>query len=338
MHPNKANILITGATGFLGSRILERLIAQKHEGVIFAAGRSLKSFATIESPQVHYLLGDLSDPGYVNSLFADRNIRFVINCAAKTAAWGRYEDFYQANVLSQKYLIEESSKAGVLRFVHISTPSIYFDFRDRIGIREADPLPARMVNHYAATKLEADQLLEESHLSWIALRPRALIGRGDTVIMPRVIRAFDEGKLKIIGNGENLVDLSSVSNVVDAVMLSLTAGKNATHRIYNISNGNPVRLWEILGNTLARLDRKLSPKKIPYGLAMALATLMETSRKLTRNYQEPALTRYGVGTIGLSFSLDISMAQQYLGYQPRQSVHEAIEEFLVWYKSLNNEG
>lgn len=338
MHPEKANILITGATGFLGSRILERLAAQKSEGLIFAAGRTLKSFAMVDSPGVRYLLGDLADPGYVKSLFADREIRFVINCAAKTAAWGRYEDFYHANVLSQKYLIEESMKAGVLRFVHISTPSIYFDFRDRMGIRESDPLPTRMVNHYAATKLEADKLLETSQLSWIALRPRALVGRGDTVIMPRVIRAFDEGKLKIIGNGENLVDLSSVSNVVDAVMLSLTAGESATNRIYNISNGNPVRLWEILGSTLAQLDRKLSPKKIPYGLAMAVATLMELSRRLTRNYHEPALTRYGVGTIGLSFSMDISKAQRHLGYQPRQSVHEAIEEFLAWYKALKDEG
>ncbi|MEZ4826175.1 MAG: NAD-dependent epimerase/dehydratase family protein [Bacteroidia bacterium] len=325
------NIVVTGATGFLGFRILERLAESGFPGKIIAAGRTMKPGAIVTGENITYLLGDLSDPAYVESLFS-HSPRYVINCAALSSPWGTYEEFFHANVLSQQHLIAFSEKYRISRFVYISTPSMYFDFHHRWNIRESDPLPRKFVNHYAATKREAEILLEKSSLEWISLRPRALTGRGDTVIMPRVIRACDEGKLRVIGKGDNQVDITPVSNVVDAVMLALSAPVQACGQPYNISNGDPVLLWKMLGGVLQRLNRNLPDRKVPFAVAMAAATLMETTARLSRAKKEPALTRYSVGTIGLSFSMDITHAKNRLGYTPRQSVAEAIDEFVEWYK------
>ncbi|MEZ4771862.1 MAG: NAD-dependent epimerase/dehydratase family protein [Bacteroidia bacterium] len=329
----EGNILLTGATGFLGFRILERLVENRFPGKIIASGRILKPGAEISADNVHYILGDLSDPQYVESLFVQGEISYVIHCAALSSPWGKYEEFFKANVLPQQSLVGISEKHKIRRFVHISTPSLYFDFYNRLGIKESDPLPHKFVNHYAATKREAEILLEKSNLEWISLRPRALVGRGDTVIMPRVIRAYDEGKLRIIGDGKNVVDITPVSNVVDAVMLSLTAGEAACGKKYNIANGAPVQLWDVLRDVLRRLDRNLPDKKVPLSVAMAAATVMEVTARWLFANREPALTRYSVGTIGLSFSMDILLAQKNLGYNPRQSVEEAISEFVEWYKN-----
>lgn len=333
MELPEGNILLTGATGFLGFRVLERLVEGSFRGKIIASGRSIKPGAVVSSSNVQYLLGDLADLQYVESLFAQCQINYVIHCAALSSPWGKYETFFSANVLSVQYLTQTAEKHGVRRFIHISTPSLYFDFYNRMGIKESDPLPGKFVNHYAATKREAEIVLEKSNLKWVALRPRALVGRGDTVIMPRVIRAYDEGKLRVIGDGKNVVDITPVSNVVDAVLLSMKAKEDACGKKYNIANGAPVQLWDLLRDVLQRLDRRLPEKKIPFAVAMAAATLMEgTARWLLAN-REPALTRYSVGTIALSFSMDISLAQEYLGYKPRQSVEEAISEFVAWYKN-----
>lgn len=331
------NFVLTGSTGFLGSRVLEALLENYPGSNIIAAGRRIKPFASFDSPRVLYRLGDLGERNYVSSLFSEIPIHYVINCAALSSPWGKYEDFYHANVRSQKFLIEESTSRGIERYVHISTPSVYFDFKDRLGVKESDALPSNMPNFYAQTKLAADELLQESKLSWIALRPRALIGRGDTVIMPRVIRAVDEGRLRIIGGGTNRVDLTPVANVVHAVLLSLSAPENASREVYNISNGAPVELWPLLSEAITRMGRKAPDRKVPLGLVMTVAGLMEFFSKWFQANKEPTLTRYGVGTLAYNFSLDISKARERLGYIPRQSVGEALDEFLDWYQRLNHE-
>ncbi|MEO0734037.1 MAG: NAD-dependent epimerase/dehydratase family protein, partial [Bacteroidota bacterium] len=206
---------------------------------------------------------------------------------------------------------------------------LYFNGQDRYGVKESDPLPEPLVNAYARTKRRAELLLEASALPFVILRPRALIGRGDTVILPRLLRAYDAGRLRVIGDGKNRIDLTPVSNVVDAILLALTTetGLNAT---YNIANGEPVAVWPLVNDLLVRLGRQPLTQRVPTALALAVAGLMETKSRWT-NYAEPVLTRYSVGTLACSFSLDITKARAELGYRPRQTTAAAIEEFINWY-------
>ena len=209
------NILLTGSTGFLGFRTLERLVKLNYVDKIIATGRSLQKSRKISHPKVKYILGDLSDKAFVNTLIKDIDI--VINTASLSSPWGSEASFYLANIQTQKNIISSSEITGVKRFIYISSPSIYYNGEDRIMVKEKDPLPTRFVNNYSKTKREAEVLLENSNLNYIIIRPRAIIGRGDTVIMPRLIKAHSDGRLKIIGNGENKVDLTSVNNVVESI-------------------------------------------------------------------------------------------------------------------------
>lgn len=326
----KKRILITGATGFLGFRTTEALAEKEDVEQIIAAGRTLKKDATVVSGKVEYCLGDLQDMDYVHSLF-EKGITHIVHCAALSSPWGKYQEFYQANVIPQKNLIEAAELNGIKRFIYISTPSIYFDFKDKWNVSEKDPLPQQFVNQYAVTKREAEILLEQSNLEFISLRPRALIGRGDTVILPRLIRAVKENKLKIIGSGKNKVDVTSVANVVEAIYLSLNADNNSLNEHYNISNGNPVDLWEMIGSTLNQLNLSLPENKIPFVVIKNIAAVMELFARIF-SLKEPVLTKYSVGTLAMNFTMDITKAKDKLNYQAIMTTEEAVEEFVVWYK------
>ena len=322
-------ILLTGATGFLGFRTLERLLEETGVKSIIAVGRSIKPTHKINHPKVTYQLGDLTDADFVNGLM--KNVSHVIHAAALSSPWGAYEEFERANITTQQNLIRAAEKANVERYVFISTPSMYFEMKDRLNVKESDSLPLKMVNAYAKTKRLAEVELEKSDLKYVTLRPRALTGRGDTVIMPRLIRAYDEGRLKIIGNGKNIADLTSVSNVADAIWLSLKAEEKALNQVYNITNGEPVVLWESIADVLSKLGKTPPQKKVPFGVVKTVAAAMELKSKLT-NKKEPALTKYGVGTLAKSLTMDISKATELLNYQPRMTTTEAIDEFVKWYK------
>ncbi len=327
----RGNILVTGATGFLGARVVERLLNEHVEGRIIAAGRQLKPHNHLSAPTLEYKLGNLSDRDYVKSLFTGQSIRFVINCAGLSSPWGSFEAFYQANVLSVELLINEATKAGVERFIHISSPAVYSDFTDKLQVKESDPIPEKKVNAYSETKWMSEEILRKSTVPWITIRPRVMIGRWDTVLMPRAIRAGREGNLMVIGDGKNLTDLTPVSNVVDAILLALDASPEALYEDYNISSGDARHMWDLLRDGLSRLGIVLPDWKVPVWLAMGAAAIMEFWSKWFKNGQEPALTRYSVGSVSQSFTLDISKARRLLGYEPDQTVDEAVEEFFDWY-------
>tara|TARA_B110001452_G_scaffold37271_2_gene28528 strand:+ start:1297 stop:2283 length:987 start_codon:yes stop_codon:yes gene_type:complete len=321
------NILLTGATGFLGFRTLERLVQLSNVHKIVATGRILRKSREILNPKVEYVLGDLKDKLFVSTILKDIDI--VINTASLSSPWGSKDDFYLANVLTQKNIISSSKILGVNRFIYISSPSIYYNGMDRTMVKEKDPLPTRFVNNYSKTKREAEVLLENSNLKYIIIRPRAIIGRGDTVIMPRLIKAHSEGRLKIIGNGENRVDLTSVDNVVESIVLSINATSKALNNTYNITDGNPVSLWDSINIVLKGIGKEQVHKIVKFKVAYFAASILEWVSWITR--KEPSLTKYSIGVLTKTFTLDISKAIDLLNYKPIISTEESIEEFINWY-------
>tara|TARA_B100001057_G_scaffold61758_1_gene55094 strand:+ start:81 stop:1064 length:984 start_codon:yes stop_codon:yes gene_type:complete len=323
-------ILLTGATGFLGFRTLEYLVGFNYVKSIIATGRKLDEKRKIVNSKVKYILGDLTNEIFVNEL--TYNVDVIINTAALSSPWGIKKEFEIANVLTQKYLIQSASRNKISRFIYISSPSVYYNGKDRFNVKESDSLPKNFVNHYSKTKREAEILLEDSALDYIILRPRAIIGRGDTVIMPRLINAYNLGRLKIIGNGKNLVDLTSVLNVAHAIERSIVANERAINNIYNITDAEPVLLWKNINTVIEGIGMKRIKNKINFGVANSAAFFLELiSKYITK--KEPSLTRYSVGVLSKNFTLDISKAKKILAYSPIIKTDESINEFIKWFKS-----
>ena len=322
-------ILITGATGFLGSRLVE--IMSTIKGLeILATGRTLKTQNISKKSNLKYVLGNLEDTKFVDSLV--KGIDTIIHTAALSSQMGNPKDFQRANVEATKHLLKAAKANKIKKFIFISSPSVYFRFKHQLELKESDTLP-KPVNSYAYSKREAEKLVQSSKIPYIILRPRALIGRGDKVIMPRILRAHREGRLMRMGDETNRVDITPVSNVVDAIILALDADKKAVNQIYNISNGKPELLWPVLDKLLSQLQLPQPTKQISLKLVLVVAKLMELHAKWINGYREPALTVYGVGTLTMSFGMDISKAKKLLGYHPNQSVQEALNEFVEWYTS-----
>jgi nucleoside-diphosphate-sugar epimerase len=201
-------------------------------------------------------------------------------------------------------------------------------------VGEDDPLPPP-INHYAATKREAERLVRAAHaegLSSIILRPRAIFGPGDTTIFPRILRALETGRLPVIGDAHNRVDLTYIDNAVQAVERALAAPDAVCGQAYNITNGEPVLLWE----TLRWLCRELAlppPRgRVPRSLGMLLGGALELYHHALRPNEEPKLTRYSVQVLACTMTLDISRARRQLGYAPDVTVQQGLTRFVAWWK------
>tara|TARA_B100000900_G_scaffold335819_1_gene297446 strand:- start:15057 stop:16046 length:990 start_codon:yes stop_codon:yes gene_type:complete len=326
-------ILITGASGFLGFRTIEYLV-ERSDFYIIAAARTRRDERTIISDRVQYFFGDLMDANYVQSLFKTP-IFAVVNCASLSSPWGKKRAFRTANIVTQENLVEVSLKSKVNRFIYISSPSIYVNHKNRLNITEETAL-FPPVNAYSWSKQRAEKIVRYSGLPHIILRPRALVGRGDTIIFPRLIRAHLGGKLKIMGNGTNICDITGVMNMAHAIYCSLKAeDKSALNQDYNITNDEPIKLWTTINKVLTELGYDEVKGRISKRAAYTIAFVLESISRLTTS-KEPVLLRYSVSTLSCSMTFDITKAKKRLNYAPLLSTDESIEEFINWYKSLKS--
>ncbi|MBP8172266.1 MAG: NAD-dependent epimerase/dehydratase family protein [Pseudomonas sp.] len=323
-------ILVTGASGFIGGRFARFALEQGL--TVRVNGRRPEAVQHLTKRGAEFVQGDLSDPDLVHRLC--RDVEMVVHCAGAVGTWGTYQHFHQANVVVTQNVIEGCLGQQVRRLVHLSSPSVYFDGKAHVGLRE-EQVPKRFVDHYGATKYLAEQKVMEAQefgLEVIALRPRFVTGAGDTSIFPRLIEMHRKGRLMVIGDGLNKVDFTSVQNLNDALFSSLLAAGPALGKVYNISNGAPVPLWDVVNFVLRQFGLPPVSKHMPFGLAYAAATLNESVCKLLPGRPEPALFRLGVAVMGRDFSLDISRARQYLDYDPQVPIWTALEEFCTWWK------
>lgn len=325
--------LITGATGFLGGALTRRLYSMGWH--ITALGRNVSKLKNLESEGMQVLQVDLEDKENMSDVCKDQDI--VFHCAALPSPWGNFEAFYQANVIGTRNVICGCEQHKVKRLVYVSTPSLYFGYSSRVNVKETDILP-EPVSNYAATKILAEEEIDKAFadgLATISIRPRAIFGPGDTVIFPRLIPRLQSGKLLILGDGENIVDLTYIENVVNALLLCAESPASTLGKKYNISNDEPVKIWKLIERICTELDLPAPKRKISYRTANAAASVLEFIYTLIPTHPEPPLTRISVSMMANSTTLDISAAKNELGYKPRVSVDEGFELFMKWWKEKN---
>jgi nucleoside-diphosphate-sugar epimerase len=318
-----AHILVTGASGFLGAHVMARLAALAIPAL--GLGRDAKRCAALEAAGHAMLRLDLSRPFDAAADRALDGVDAIVHCAALSAPFGRLVDFETANVTATRNLVEFARRQGVRRFVHISSPTVCFAYRDQLGVSEDAALPPP-VNHYARTKRQAEEIvLAAPEIGPVVLRPRGIYGVGDRTLLPRLLQVARSRPLPLFRAGKARIDLTYSDDVVDAVLAALSAGNAAEGHIFNISGGEVVPVRDIAEAACARAGVQPRWREMPLWPAMLAAGLAETVAELLPGRPEPPVTRYGLGLFAYAQSLDIAKAGRILEWIPKVSFEEGLD-------------
>lgn len=326
-----SHYVVTGATGFLGGRLTEVLRSQNK--TVIALGRNSEKGARLADLGAEFHSVSLSNRAKLETLIPKDSI--VIHCAALSSPWGKETEFYKHNVLGTRNIGTVALSQKAARFIHISTPSVYVSRGSRLGIREEEALPPKMINLYAQSKLMAEkeiELLSGLGLPVVTLRPQGIFGPKDPSILPRLIRVAKKGFIPVIGEENVQIDLTYVDNVVDSILASVDASAEALGQKFNITNGEPIHQHETLRTLLEQIGLPVKDKNIPLKTAERVARTLEFAYRNLPIPGEPLLTLYSVYTLAFSRTLDIARAQRLLKYNPQVSFQEGLERYVRWYK------
>jgi nucleoside-diphosphate-sugar epimerase len=320
-------VLVTGGTGFLGRKLVERLLA---------AGRPVTVLARTPAPDlaargVRFVRAAVDDAEAVMAACA--GVSTVFHVAAKVGVWGRHEDFFRANVLGTRAVIAGCRRHGVRRLVHTSTPSVVYNGHDLRDADETLPLTTRCPSAYPLTKAQAEREVLSANgpdLRTVALRPHLIWGEGDPHLVPRVLARARTGRLRIVGRGENRVDMVHVDNAVDAHLLAERAVEGvAGGRAYFITNGEPVVLWEWINALLVSLGEPAVTRRVPLGVAWTGGVLCEGVWRLANLAGEPPMTRFVAAELAKDHWFSLAAARRDLGYEPRVSMQEGTARLIA---------
>jgi nucleoside-diphosphate-sugar epimerase len=323
-HTASTTALVTGGGGFLGGAIVKRLLARGERVHTFQRN----SYPELAESGATNHQGDLTDLGAVDR--AMRGCDVVFHAAAKVGVWGRYRDFFAANVEGTRHVIEACRRNRVRRLVYSSSPSVVFDGRGGHGIDESAPYPKRYLSPYPKTKALAERLVlaaNDDELATVSLRPHLIWGPGDRHLVPRIVHRARTGKLRLVGTGENLVDVVYIDNAVEAHILAadaLAPEAACAGRAYFISNGEPRRLGELINQILAAACVPPVRRSISPHLAYVVGAILETVHAAFRIEAEPLITRFMVRELATSHWFDLTAARRDLGYEPAISIDEGL--------------
>ncbi len=308
-------VLVTGGGGFLGRSIVERCLARGYTVRVF--GRS--PLPTELVTRVEFWQGDLADAATVAT--AIKGCDYVFHVAAKAGVWGPWEDYVRANIIGTENIIHACQTYGVKALIYTSTPSVVFNGEAFQGADERLPYGEHFLCAYAETKATAERRALEAasaQLKVCALRPHLIWGPGDHHLFPRVLASARAGKLRIVGDGTNRVDVTHVDTAAEAHLGALDAllAGGANGKAYFLSQGEPVNLWEFINRLLVGAGLPPVTKQISLRRAYAVGALMEAVWTIFRFKGEPPMTRFVAVELAKDHWFDVSAAQRDLALKP----------------------
>jgi 2-alkyl-3-oxoalkanoate reductase len=316
--------LVTGATGGLGREVVSQLLMAGYR--VTATGRDSAIGAALGT---RFVAADLV--GHPLDALVT-NVDVVFHLAALSSPWGRFEDYHRINVEVTVRLLQAARAAGAAAFVYASTPSIYAEARDRIGLTEASSIAVRFANAYAATKYAgecATLACDTEGFRTIAIRPRAIVGPHDTVLLPRLMKAAARRRFPLPGGGHALIEPTDVRDAAAAFLAADSCRARAGGLAVNISGGDPRTLKSLLEIIFAQTEQGVRFASVPVGLAMAGAGVMEAIAALLPHRPEPPATRYMIKTLAFSQTMRLDRAKALLDWTPRHNVEAMVANALA---------
>lgn len=321
-------ILITGAGGFLGSHIA-KLLSNDNDNKIFNLSRT--HHLDLDDLGVETIRCDISKKDQVESVDLS-SFDVIFHVAAIAGIWGKQEDFYNVNFIGTKNLVDHAKNSGVKSFIYTSTPSVVFGDSDiEFGDEKLD-YPSEYYTDYARTKSLAEKYVKDHsdhEFKSVSLRPHLIWGPGDPHLIPRVIEKARLGKLKMVGEGENLVDIIFVENAARAHVKAWNAlekNPDLSGNAYFIGQERPVKLWEFINTILEKKNIRPVSGYVSFQTAFYIGWLLEILYRIFGIYKpEPPMTRFVALQLAKSHYFSHEKAREEIGYNPEISIEEGLE-------------
>lgn len=329
--------LVTGATGLLGSHITEKLVHASQKVRVLVRKTSDTTF--LDRLGVEKVIGDLTSPADCEK--ACKGVEIVYHAAAKVGDWGPWPDFQKHTIDATDNLARAAQKVGVRRFLHISSISAYGHPNGKnLVLDETAPLGANVHrwSYYTIAKVAVEKALWQMHreqdFPLTIIRPSWLYGPRDRLSIARLHRMISTGRIKILGFGNNRLNVVFAGNVADACLLA--AQKDvALGQAYNCSNDGQITQIEYLALWAQAFNCPAPHRKVPYWLAYSLAFDLEVIGRLFKFPQPPFITRYSVWLMGRDVYFPTDKARQQLGWQSNVSYEQGIKLTADWYLKHN---
>lgn len=326
--------LVTGATGFLGSHIVERLLEDKQPVRVIVRPGSDTGF--LDRLPVDKVVANLEDRSAVEK--ACKGVETIYHAAAKTDAWGPWEEFEKQTVQITRNLADVARKVSVRRFLHISSVSVYGCLpteEDTIpDVSELADIDFPAWNRYGMAKLHAERVLwhlyETERFPVTIIRPTCIYGPRDRITVPSIYRVLLSGRLRILGNGENRPGIIFVRDVADACLLAARSDQ-AVGQAYNCTSDEPVTQRQYLTLWANAFGHPAPSAAVPYRLAFSAASLCEYAAHLLRRRTLPSINRYGVWVMGKRPCPSVEKIRQQLGWHSGTTHYEGIGQSARWY-------
>jgi len=320
--------LVTGASGLLGSHIAEQLTLRKRR--VRALVRPNSDTRFLESLGAELARGDVTDRASLDR--ACRGVTRVYHAAARVGDWGPWPEFVAITIEGTRNVLAAATQAGVRRFLHISSISAYGHPNQKgLVIDESAPLGVNLHkwSYYSRAKVEAEKLVWAAHsrgeLVVTVIRPSWLYGARDRATLVRLCDSIRRGKIKLIGDGSNRLNVAHAGNVAEAAITAAEADAGAGEA-FNCSNDGVLSQKQYFDLVASAIGMPPVTRKVPYPVAYHAAFVMEVFGHLLRRKTPPLVTRYAVWLMGRQTFFDCTKARRVLGWQPTVSYQEGIPQ------------
>lgn len=329
-------IVVTGASGLLGSRVALRLIARGYTVRCFQRRDAVAVRESLQSKGLERLeqhRGSITNPGHVARALEGADA--VIHLAAKVSVTGPWEEYVRTNVTGTRLLLEGARAAGMRKFVYVSSPSVAHSGSAIMGEANEPADPAAARGNYARSKAYAERLALDYHAEDFlvgVVRPHLVWGPGDTQLVERVIERAHRGGIPLLDAGAALIDSTYVDNAAEAIVKDYKRLKTVHGKPLVISNGEPRTVGELMTMMCDAAGVRPPERTVPASLAKLAGSVVEKIWEKRPNGDEPPMTRFLAEQLSTSHWFDQRETQQLLGWTPEVSIDEGMRRLRRYYR------
>lgn len=306
--------LVTGGSGFVGGRLVERLVAKGWK--VRALARSEEAARIVGSRGAEPVRGSLDDIAVLTNAALGCDV--VFHVAAHFKLWGDPAEFERTNVDGTARLLRAAATASVRRFIQLGAAAVVMgDMEPMLGADETLPLQERSWAPYSASKARSEALVMRANrpgvFETMVVRPPMIWGAGMPTL-DHMVETVMAGQFRWVGDGSQPMSTAHVDNVCHALELAAIKGKAG--EAYFVSDDQDSTLKEVISGLLR--TRSIDPPRAsaPLPVAWVMASIMEWVWRMSSRKGEPPITRQMLRLIGEPFTVDIRKAQRELGYRP----------------------